>query len=124
MSKAILWVGLGGFVGSTLRYALGLGMDKFLKSSFPYATLTVNLLGCFIIGLLIGLSDKHSWFASQGQLLLGIGFCGGFTTFSGFAYENIGMLQQANYVGFFLYSAISFLIGLLAVWGGITLTKI
>lgn len=124
MVKTFLLVGLGGFIGSVARYGVGLGFSKIIRLTFPYATFTVNLLGCLFIGLIFGLSEKYDWMTDEWRIFLTLGFCGGFTTFSTFAFENMSMLQNSNYLGFILYSVGSLLLGLLAVWGGLALTKI
>lgn len=124
MGRTFLLVGLGGFIGGIARYGMSLGFSRILPLNYPYGTFTVNILGCFLIGIFFGLSEKFEWMTDEWRIFLTIGLCGGFTTFSAFVFENLSMLQNSNYTGFFLYSAGSFLLGLLAVWGGLTLTKI
>ena len=124
MIKTFVLVGLGGFLGSIARYGISLAFAKTTRLDFPYGTFIVNLLGCLFIGLIMGYSEKINWMNNEWRIFLSIGFCGGFTTFSTFAFENISMLQNSNYSGFFLYALASFVLGLLAVWSGLTLSKI
>ncbi|MFM7022090.1 MAG: fluoride efflux transporter CrcB [Flavobacteriales bacterium] len=122
MSRILLLIGAGGFIGSILRYLVSSYFSKF--SSFPLGTLMVNIIGCLVVGLLFGLSERHNWFSGQWQLFLLTGFCGGFTTFSAFAYENIKLLQEGNYLAFAGYTLASVALGLAAVFGGLLLAKI
>jgi fluoride exporter len=120
MIKHFLWVGLGGMAGSMLRYAITLA---FKSSSFPLATFTVNIAGSFVIGLVLGTALKSPYFDANWRLFLATGICGGFTTFSAFTAEGVQLLQQQRYSVFFLYFALSIVLGLGATWLGITLTK-
>jgi CrcB protein len=95
--KAIILVGFGGAVGSVMRYFLGKIGTHYLKGTFPIATFTTNFIGCLIIGLLIGYFGKSNELNPQLKLLLITGFCGGFTTFSTFAAENVQLLENGNY---------------------------
>jgi CrcB protein len=120
MIKQLLIVGIGGMVGSVLRYATGL----LLKSTaFPWATFTVNLLGCFVMGIVLGTTLKNQQDGSQLQLLLATGFCGGFTTFSAFSAQGVQLLLEHRYTLFLLYFAASIVLGLLATWFGLLLTR-
>jgi CrcB protein len=118
--KNLLLVGAGGFLGSMFRYALGL----LLKSNiFPLATFLINISGSFFIGLIIGYSLKNSGFDNNYRLFLATGFCGGFTTFSAFAYENLTLLKSGHFGYFFLYAFGSLAIGIFATYLGLLFTK-
>ena len=97
MLKSMVFVGIGGAVGSVIRYLLGVLGAHYLKGTFPIATFITNFLGCLIIGLLIGYFGKSNEINPQLKLLLITGFCGGFTTFSTFAAENVQLLENGNY---------------------------
>ncbi len=124
MSKAIILVGVGGLLGSICRYLVSILFAKEFPFAFPFGTFAVNVLGCFLIGLFYGLSDKYNWFTPELRLFVTTGFCGGFTTFSSFAFENIKLLQTSEYLNFVMYSIGSFAFGLLAVFGGLAISKL
>lgn len=123
MLRNLLLVGAGGFFGSIARYGLTLLVNGQTKSTFPWGTLAVNLLGCLCIGLLYGLAERHQWFQSTGWLLLATGFCGGFTTFSALSLENLKLLQAQLSFQALLYSAFSVVFGLLCCWAGWKLAR-
>jgi|SRR5690606_9748475 len=123
MLKAILIVGLGGGIGSILRYLASVVSEKYFHSTFPWATFAVNIVGCLLVGMLWGYFAKKQFDDSAVQLLFITGFCGGFTTFSAFALENVKMVQSGNTAGMLVYVLSSILIGLLAVWTGLAITK-
>lgn len=123
MLKQILLVGLGGGVGSVFRFLTSLLTAKYFSETFPLATFTVNMIGCFLIGILIGILGQNVHENGSLKLLLITGFCGGYTTFSAFASENISLLQSSNYLTAILYIGTTVFIGLFAVWLGITITK-
>ena len=105
-------VGLGSFVGGTLRYLISTWMKNTFSQGFPWATLMVNLLGCFLIGLLFALFARYSSTSHPWCLLLTTGLCGGFTTFSTFANESLQMIQNGHWGGFLTYVSISVIAGI------------
>lgn len=116
-------IGLGGFVGSVLRYLLSVFIAKAFPVSFPLGTMVVNVLGCLLIGVFCGLLERGGAFTASLGLLLITGFCGGFTTFSTFSFESVTLLKAGAYGLFILYALGSVMTGLLAVWAGLALTK-
>lgn len=121
MIKDILFVGIGSFFGGIARYLIALCL-KGHSDTFPWATLTANLAGCLLIGVLWAVFNRfHA--PSQLNLLLTVGFCGGFTTFSTFSKESLSLLQTGNYVSFCLYAVGSVAVGILAVLVGFTIAK-
>ena len=120
--KQIVLVFLGGGFGSALRYAVSKWLNN-TESTLPYGTFTVNVVGSLLIGIILGLAAKNDTLSSNQTLLLATGFCGGFTTFSAFAYENHLFLKSGDFTSFALYTIGSFVIGFLAVFLGIYLTK-
>ncbi|SRR5258708_27622443 len=123
MWKTIIYVAIGSAIGGVGRFLLQQFIQKRVDSTFPYGTLFVNLLGCFIIGIVAGLADKGNVLSPQGRIFLAAGICGGFTTFSSFINENHSMLQDGELLNTFLYIAVSVIVGLLATTLGILLIK-
>lgn len=115
----ILFVGIGGFIGASLRYwAGGLFQDWSGSATFPYGTLAVNLIGCLVIGLLSQLAEARSVFTPQTRLLLFTGVLGGFTTFSTFGNETYNFLQDGENQLALLNVVVHIVLGLAAVWCG------
>ena len=112
MIKSVLIVGIGSFIGGALRYLISTLFKQYCTQGFPWGTLLVNLMGCFIFGAIFALFSKYSSTSHPWCLLLTTGLCGGFTTFSTFAYESVLMLQQGNLSGFISYIATSLIAGI------------
>ncbi len=123
MIKELILVGLGGGIGSIFRYLSSVLINKNISSVFPFATFIVNILGCLLIGFLIGLAERNGVLDKNLRLLLITGFCGGYTTFSTFSSENLFLLQANHYFALFTYIVLSVAIGLFAVWLGIVLSR-
>ncbi len=121
--KIFFSVCLGGAVGSFLRYVVSALLVRGSAHSFPLATFTVNIIGSFLIGLFFAMTQRYEWFSPQLRLFFITGFCGGLTTFSTFAYENLSLLQSGNITLFIAYSVGSFVLSMLAVLAGIYVLK-
>ena len=115
--KSFLLVFLGGGLGSGLRYLVSIAMNQYSKV-LPYGTFIVNILGCLLIGLILGYAQKENTLTSNQTLLLATGFCGGFTTFSAFANENLELIKNGELFNFSVYTVGSVLVGILAVFIG------
>jgi CrcB protein len=124
MFKLILLVGTGGFIGSVARFLGARYITENFLSSFPFGTMTVNIIGCFLIGIFYGMSERGSLMSEEWRIFLTVGFCGGFTTFSSFASENLTLLRDGAFVYFLLYTGLSVFLGLAATFLGNALTKI
>lgn len=123
MLKHILLVGIGGAAGSVLRYVTTLLTARYFTGSFPLATFMANVVGCLLIGLLIGYLGRGQTTDPQLRLLLITGFCGGYTTFSTFTSEHLALFQSGQHATALVYIAASILTGLLAVWAGLWLAR-
>ena len=124
MIKNLIMVAIGGSAGSMLRYLCQRWVYQFYPHPFPWGTFLVNIAGCFLIGIFYSISEKTSFLTPEWRLLLTTGFCGGFTTFSAFAFENLTLLRSGDITYFILYILVSVVLGIAAVLGGITLIKL
>lgn len=121
--KLVFIIGVGGGIGSMLRYLAQVFVSRHLPLAFPWGTFLVNCTGCFLIGLLYAISAKHAWMTVEWRMLLITGLCGGYTTFSSYSYESISLFKQGAYSYFFLYTLLSVALGLLATLGGAAIFK-
>lgn len=124
MLRTILIVGAGGFIGSVMRYLVQVFVEKGLSTTFPWGTFIANIAGSFIIGIVFGLAQKGNLLSAEWRIFLAVGICGGFTTFSSFAYNNLTMLKEQAYGQFFWNVGGSLFFGLLAVYLGIILIRV
>lgn len=121
--KTLIFVGIGGAIGSILRYLTGIYFQKMDTGNFPLATFIANAIGCLLIGLFMGYLTKNNLVDSQLKWFLVTGFCGGFTTFSTFGFENIQLLQQQQYLLALTYTLVSVFVGITAVFLGLWFTR-
>ncbi len=118
MIRLIMIAGAGGFLGTVSRFLTSRYFQNLFLSSFPLGTFIVNITGCLLIGIFFGLSEKGNLLSPEWRMFLTVGFCGGFTTFSTFAGENIALLKDGNFFYFALYTGLSVFLGLMATFLG------
>lgn len=124
MLRSLLLVGVGGAAGSMLRYGVGhIVKTSFENAAFPWGTFAINIIGSFIIGILFGLSARSQWMQLTGIYLLSSGFCGGFTTFSTFALENVSLMQKQQSLTALVYTGLSVVVGLVLCRVGIWIVE-
>lgn len=123
MIRHLLLVGLGGGLGSMARYLCQRWISIPGAAGFPWGTFAVNISGCLLIGIFWGMSFRSFETNESWKLFLMTGLCGGFTTFSAFTLEGIGLIREQKTGAFFLYAAGSLILGLLATWAGMRLMK-
>lgn len=120
--KHLLLVGLGGFMGSVARYVLGgWALQAAATDRFPTGTFVVNLSGCLLVGVLAGLVERHAVWGAGTRLFLFTGLLGGFTTFSAFGLETVGLMRRGELVLAATYACATVLLGVAAVWIGMRL---
>ncbi|TAI49452.1 fluoride efflux transporter CrcB [Flagellimonas allohymeniacidonis] len=120
--KQVLLVFLGGGLGSILRYLISKPLNSVV-GNFYLGTLTVNIIGCLLIGFIIGLSARNNLLSYNSTLFLATGICGGFTTFSAFALEKHTLIKSEEFLPLLLYAGASILLGILAVALGLWFSK-
>jgi fluoride exporter len=121
--RALLLVGSGSFIGGILRYLLSLAVQNKTLSLFPFGTFTVNIMGCFLIGIIWGASEKID-LSTDARLFLATGICGGFTTFSAFSQETFSLLRDGQITYAMIYILVSVVIGLLATYAGFSALRL
>lgn len=121
--KQLILVFVGGGFGSVLRFIIGKWLNNS-ETGIPYGTFAANIIGSLLIGIILGLAAKNETLSQSQTLLLATGFCGGFTTFSSFVYENHVFLKSGDFTSFALYTIVSFVVGFLAVFLGMFLVKV
>jgi CrcB protein len=121
--KILLAIGMGSFIGGISRYLLSQFVQSKFLSTFPYGTLCVNIIGCFLIGLVFGLADRGN-LTQEWRLFLATGLLGGFTTFSAFSNETVGMLRDGQLWYALAYITSSIVLGLAATFIAITIIKL
>jgi fluoride exporter len=124
MLRTILLVGTGGFIGSVLRFLVQYYMEKGLENTFPWGTLIANVTGSFIIGIIFALAEKGYLLNAEWRIFFAVGVCGGFTTFSAFAYNNFTMIKESA-IGPLLFNVgANLFFGILAVYLGIIFIRL
>ncbi|MET4081296.1 CrcB protein [Pedobacter sp. UYP30] len=117
--KIILIIFFGGGLGSVLRFIVNRWVVGFVNSAFPYGTFIVNITGCFLIGFFVFYTERFGANALNWRLFLITGFCGGYTTFSSFSFENVQLMSDHQIFTMLLYTFASIALGFLAAYGGI-----
>ena len=123
MIKLMLLAGAGGFIGTCCRYLTNRLYLTYFKTTLPLATFTVNILGCFLVGLILGMMNRVGLISPKLNAFLVVGFCGGFTTFSTFSYETFTLGMNGELLLSLLYIGTSIILGLIAVWLGLIITN-
>lgn len=123
MLRTILIVGAGGFIGSVMRYLVQIFIEKDLSTTFPWGTFVANITGSLIIGIVFGLAEKGDLLSSEWRMFLAVGICGGFTTFSSFAYNNLMMIKEQSFGQLLWNVGGSLFFGILAVYIGIIIVR-
>jgi CrcB protein len=118
-----LMVGIGGFFGSIIRFWLGGVVGNRLGTRFPYGTFVINITGSFLVGLMITLLAERAHWNPNLRYLIPIGFIGGYTTFSAFAYETFQSAQSGQFFIAALNVSLSIVLGFLGVWSGVIVAR-
>lgn len=115
MVKSMLFAGIGGFIGTVLRFLVSKYFQINFDTVFPWGTLVINIAGSFLIGIFLGIFEKGFMMSSEWRLFFTVGICGGFTTFSTFSNDSFMLLQNKEILKFSLYAGMSFVFGIVSV---------
>lgn len=120
----VLWIGIGGFIGANGRYWLGSLINRWLGTSFPWATALVNISGALLIGIIATLFADKAVANESLRLFLIVGLLGGYTTFSSYSFEAVTMMQDERWMSAISYLVLSNVVGILACVGGVMIARI
>jgi CrcB protein len=121
--KELIYVFIGGGLGSLVRFKLGQWINAFHNSNFPFGTFTINVIACFVMGFIIGLTDHKQLLSPASRLFWAVGFCGGFSTFSAFSRETLALIQQGQNSTMILYILLSVVVCMTATFGGLLIAE-
>jgi len=124
MLRTLLLIGLGGFLGSISRFLIALSINRIFQSVLPIGTLVVNIVGCLFIGIIYSLAEQKNIMSPELRVFLGVGFCGGFTTYSSFAFEKFSLIKSGDFLMLSIYIGASVFLGLIAVYIGSQIHKL
>jgi len=124
MLRTLLLIGLGGFLGSISRFLIALGVSRYFQTILPMGTLVVNIIGCLLIGIIYSLAEQKNILSPEFRVFLGVGFCGGFTTYSSFAFEKFSLIKTGDFLILSIYIGASVFLGLIAVYLGSQIHKL
>lgn len=124
MLRTLLLIGFGGFLGSISRFLITLGVNRMFQTILPIGTLAVNVLGCFLIGIIYSLAEQKNILSPELRIFLSVGFCGGFTTFSSFMFEEFSLIKTGDFLVLAFYLGASVFLGLIAVFAGSQVHKL
>jgi CrcB protein len=122
--RLLVFLALAGAAGSVSRYLMGRWMTRLLGEGFPYGTLVVNVIGCFLLGLLMQLALKSDAISDEWRIPLAVGFLGAFTTFSTFGYDTVRYLSDGAWGLALANVGSNLLVGFVAVWAGLVIARL